>query len=73
MHGAAQRFKSKDYQCWLVTNADCASLKLKLDNVPIQDFLKSSYLVNKLVTQKKTSNSGKLQRLHYFAQKALFF
>ncbi len=31
--------KEQGYQCWLVTNADCASLQLKLDNIPIQDFL----------------------------------
>ncbi|MEX3013439.1 HAD hydrolase-like protein [Acinetobacter baumannii] len=66
--------KAQDYQCWLVTNADCASLKLKLDNVPIQDFLKSSYLANKLVTQKKTSNSGKsCNACIILRQKALFF
>ena len=30
--------KQRNIECWLVTNADCATLKLKLDNIPIAQY-----------------------------------
>lgn len=33
-----QELKEQGYSCWLVTNADRASLQLKLDNIAIEHF-----------------------------------
>lgn len=55
-----QELKKQGYSCWLVTNADRASLRLKFDNVAIEHFFDvTSYRVNKLVMQKKIFIFGK--------------
>lgn len=33
-----ERLKQQGITCWLVTNADCATLQLKLNNIPIADY-----------------------------------
>lgn len=33
-----QQLKQQGYRCWLLTNADCATLQLKLDNIPIAPY-----------------------------------
>nr|WP_174505800.1 HAD-IA family hydrolase [Acinetobacter sp. Marseille-Q1620] len=33
-----EQLKAQGYRCWLMTNADCASLKLKLENVDLRPY-----------------------------------
>lgn len=33
-----QALKDQGYRCWLLTNADCAGLKLKLENIPLEPY-----------------------------------
>ena len=65
--------KAQDYQCWLVTNADCASLKLKLDNVPIKIFevIVSSEQIG--YAKEDIQFWKELQRLHHFAPESTIF
>ncbi|CAA0147542.1 HAD-IA family hydrolase [Acinetobacter baumannii] len=66
--------KAQDYQCWLVTNADCASLKLKLDNIPIQDFFEVIVSSEQIGYAKENIRFWQeLQRLHYFAPESTIF
>lgn len=66
--------KEQGYQCWLVTNADCASLQLKLDNIPIQDFFDVIVSSEQIGYAKEDLKFWQeLQGLHYFEPQNTIF
>lgn len=66
--------KEQGYQCWLVTNADCASLQLKLDNIPIQDFFDVILSSEQIGYAKEDLKFWQeLQGLHYFEPQNTIF
>ncbi|MDO7435778.1 HAD-IA family hydrolase [Acinetobacter nosocomialis] len=66
--------KEQGYQCWLVTNADCASLELKLDNIPIQDFFDVIVSSEQIGYAKEDLKFWQeLQGLHYFEPQNTIF
>lgn len=66
--------KKQDYQCWLVTNADCASLQLKLDNIPIKDFFDVIVSSEQIGHAKEDIQFWQtLQQLHHFVPDETIF
>ncbi|WP_224970781.1 HAD-IA family hydrolase [Acinetobacter oleivorans] len=62
-----QQLKEQGYTCWLVTNADCASLRLKLDNIAIEHFFDVIISSEQVGYAKENINFWQeLQRLHPF-------
>lgn len=66
--------KEQGYQCWLITNADYASLQLKLDNIPIQDFFDVIVSSEQIGHAKEELQFWQeLQRLYYFVPETTIF
>ncbi|WP_192453970.1 HAD-IA family hydrolase [Acinetobacter oleivorans] len=62
-----QQLKEQGYICWLVTNADRASLRLKLDNIAIEHFFDVIISSEQVGYAKEDINFWQeLQRLHPF-------
>ena len=62
-----QQLKEQGYMCWLVTNADRASLRLKLDNIAIEHFFDVIISSEQVGYAKEEVNFWQeLQRLHPF-------
>ncbi|MGR2824719.1 HAD-IA family hydrolase [Acinetobacter sp. 1124_18A] len=62
-----QQLKEQGYTCWLVTNADRASLRLKLDNIAIEHFFDVIISSEQVGYAKEDINFWQeLQRLHPF-------
>jgi len=62
-----QKLKEQGYSCWLVTNADRASLRLKLDNIAIEHFFDVIISSEQIGYAKEDINFWQeLQRLHSF-------
>ncbi len=62
-----QQLKGQGYICWLVTNADRASLRLKLDNIAIEHFFDVIISSEQVGYAKEDINFWQeLQRLHPF-------
>ncbi|MHC3122654.1 HAD-IA family hydrolase [Acinetobacter sp. GN11] len=62
-----QQLKEQGYKCWLATNADCASLRLKLDNIAIEHFFDVIISSEQVGYAKEDINFWQeLQRLHPF-------
>lgn len=62
-----QQLKELGYTCWLVTNADRPSLRLKLDNIAIEHFFDVIISSEQVGYAKEDINFWKeLQRLHSF-------
>lgn len=62
-----QQLKEQGYMCWLVTNADRASLRLKLNNIAIEHFFDVIISSEQVGYAKEDINFWQeLQRLHPF-------
>ncbi|WP_151823169.1 HAD-IA family hydrolase [Acinetobacter oleivorans] len=62
-----QQLKKQGYMCWLVTNADRASLRLKLNNIAIEHFFDVIISSEQVGYAKEDINFWQeLQRLHSF-------
>ncbi|USP41900.1 HAD-IA family hydrolase [Acinetobacter sp. XS-4] len=62
-----QQLKEQEYTCWLVTNADRASLRLKLDNIAIEHYFDVIISSEQVGYAKEDINFWQeLQRLHPF-------
>lgn len=62
-----QQLKEQGYMCWLVTNADRASLRLKLDNIAIEHFFDVIISSEQVGYAKEDINFWQeLQKLHPF-------
>ncbi|NUG02360.1 HAD-IA family hydrolase [Acinetobacter oleivorans] len=69
-----QQLKEQGYICWLVTNADRASLRLKLDNIAIEHFFDVIISSEQVGYAKEDINFWQeLQKLHPFNPDEIIF